>query len=204
MDQDKGLEQSDSRARIMDEAKVLFAARGYRGLSMREIAEAVGISKAGIYYHFRDKEALFSAIAHRYLDALSEMIDSSEQAHSSARRQVEQVVRLILQQPAEDRTLVRLANQEMALLSEPARSQFSAAYREKFVGRVRALIAKGMASGELRRLDPETATWALLGMMYPYFTPTDPTLGRFPPESVIDVLLCIFFDGMGLDDQTTE
>ena len=31
-------------------------AYGYNGISMREIAEAVGVSKAGLYYHFKDKE----------------------------------------------------------------------------------------------------------------------------------------------------
>ncbi len=49
----------DSREKILEQARQLFASQGYRGLSMRQIAEVVGISKAGIYYHFKDKEDLF-------------------------------------------------------------------------------------------------------------------------------------------------
>jgi AcrR family transcriptional regulator len=56
------VEASDITARIIEEATCLFVASGYCGISMREIAEAVGISKAGLYYHFRDKEDLFLAI----------------------------------------------------------------------------------------------------------------------------------------------
>lgn len=45
-------EGSDMLARILAAAARLFMARGYRGISMREIAEAVGISKAGLYFPF--------------------------------------------------------------------------------------------------------------------------------------------------------
>ena len=48
-------EALDLRARILAEATRLFVVYGYNGISMREIAEAVGVSKAGQYYHFKDK-----------------------------------------------------------------------------------------------------------------------------------------------------
>ena len=194
MENEQAQAHSDSRERILDEAKVLFALHGYRGLSMRAIAEAVGISKAGIYYHFRDKEDLFTAIVHRYLDDLARLIDTAQQAHAAVRTQVEEIVGAILRQPAGDRALVRLAGQEMAHLSEGARSRFEAAYEEQFIGRLRDVIAAGMARGELRALNPETAAWALLGMMYPYFTPAGEE--GYPPEAVIADLLRIYFDGL--------
>jgi AcrR family transcriptional regulator len=198
MDQARLPESSVSRERIMDEAQALFAARGYRGLSMREIAEAVGISKAGIYYHFRDKEDLFAAIIHRYLAALAELIDAAQHAHGTARLQLDEIVRAILHQPAQERSLVRLASQEMAHLREAERSRFDTAYDALFIGKLRGLIAAGMARGELRTMDAQTATWALLGMLYPYFTPVDPNHARFPPEAVIDGLLAIYFDGLSI------
>lgn len=198
MENEHAQAHSDSRERILDEAKVLFALHGYRGLSMRAIAEAVGISKAGIYYHFRDKEDLFTAIVHRYLDDLARLIDASQQAHVSVRTQVEDIVRAILRQPAEDRALVRLAGQEMAHLSEAARRRFDAAYEDQFIGRLRGVIAAGVARGELRALNPETAAWALLGMMYPYFTPAGEK--GDPLEPVIADLLRIYFDGLSAAD----
>ena len=48
-------EATEMLTRIVGEATCLFVVRGYRGISMREIAEAAGISKAGLYYHFKDK-----------------------------------------------------------------------------------------------------------------------------------------------------
>ena len=42
----------DLRAEILVQATPLFIAHGYRGLSMRQIAEAVGVTKAALYYCF--------------------------------------------------------------------------------------------------------------------------------------------------------
>lgn len=52
---------SDIRTRILLEATELFAQLGYRGTSMRAVAEAVGCTKPALYYHFGSKEDLFSA-----------------------------------------------------------------------------------------------------------------------------------------------
>ncbi|MBK9209973.1 MAG: helix-turn-helix transcriptional regulator [Anaerolineales bacterium] len=51
------------REQILDTAKSLFMQQGYHGLAMRQISEAVGVSKAALYYHFKDKEELFLAMA---------------------------------------------------------------------------------------------------------------------------------------------
>ena len=78
-------EAHDITARIIEEATCLFVASGYRGISMREIAEAVGISKAGLYYHFRDKEDLFLAILTANLDAVERIILDARRADLSTR-----------------------------------------------------------------------------------------------------------------------
>jgi AcrR family transcriptional regulator len=51
-----------SRARIIDAAAELFAARGFDGVSIRDIAKAVSMTTASLYYHFASKEELFVAV----------------------------------------------------------------------------------------------------------------------------------------------
>lgn len=59
----------DRRAFILTQAIPLFAATGYSGVSMRDISRAVGISKAALYYHFPDKQALYlAAVDHAFAD----------------------------------------------------------------------------------------------------------------------------------------
>ncbi len=81
-------EAHDITARIIEEATCLFVASGYRGISIREIAEAVGISKAGLYYHFRDKEDLFLAILTANLDAVERIILDTRPPPTSRRARV--------------------------------------------------------------------------------------------------------------------
>lgn len=48
--------------KIKETAARLFADKGYTSTSMREIAEAVGVTKAALYYHYPNKEAIFRAV----------------------------------------------------------------------------------------------------------------------------------------------
>src|SRR3954449_3709684 len=47
---------------ILDTALEVFAQQGFRGASLREIAERVGLSQAGVLHHFDSKEALLAAV----------------------------------------------------------------------------------------------------------------------------------------------
>ncbi|MFH1034520.1 MAG: TetR/AcrR family transcriptional regulator [Pseudomonadota bacterium] len=47
------------REEILELSKPLFAASGYDGVSMRDIAKAVGVTPAALYNHFSDKEQLY-------------------------------------------------------------------------------------------------------------------------------------------------
>lgn len=51
--------ERDGRERILREARTLFLQRGFAEVSMQQIADAVGMTKAALYYHFRNKDDLF-------------------------------------------------------------------------------------------------------------------------------------------------
>ncbi|GAA2907117.1 AcrR family transcriptional regulator [Microbacterium keratanolyticum] len=51
-----------TKARILAEARTLFARKGYAETSLREIAEAVGIKTPSLYAHFSNKESLYQAV----------------------------------------------------------------------------------------------------------------------------------------------
>ncbi len=62
-------EQTGTHDRILQKAVFLFAQTGFSGVSMRDIANAVGISAAALYHHFPDKGALYlAAVRHAFAD----------------------------------------------------------------------------------------------------------------------------------------
>ncbi len=189
-------DSGDSREAILAAAKILFVEQGYRGISMRQIAEAVGVTKAALYYHFQDKEDLFVAIVAEYLAEMSQIIDAALASQPDVRAQITDLVHTILVQPPEQRSILRLVSQEMSNVSPAHRAEFMQLYHEQFIGRIMSMLQTGMARGELRTLDPGLATWTLLGMMYPYFHPASPS-GPPAGEQQIKDLLSIFFEGLG-------
>lgn len=189
------LETVDSRAAILAAAQRLFVERGYRGISMREIAEAVGMTKAALYYHFRDKEHLFVALLQNVLGDLSTLIAESRAGDAGYQAQIERVVMRIMLLPAEERASLRLASQELGNLDEATRKAFVQIYHDQFIGRIAAIFEDGVTSGEFKALDPQVATWSLLGMLYPYFH-VSPVTGVMPSETLVAQLMEIFFHGL--------
>ena len=53
------------REEILDAALIEFADRTYNAVSMERLAECAGLSKAGIYAHFKSKEEIFHALLER-------------------------------------------------------------------------------------------------------------------------------------------
>ena len=70
MDNTSSTNQSEpsTRDRILASAARLFAKKGYAETSVRELAVAVGLNSASLYYHFPSKNAILEQILQDYLD----------------------------------------------------------------------------------------------------------------------------------------
>jgi AcrR family transcriptional regulator len=60
-----------SRRLVLDTALRLFSKQGYRGTSVREIADSAGVSIGNLYHHFPDKEAIFRTLLDEYREMTS-------------------------------------------------------------------------------------------------------------------------------------
>jgi len=188
-------ETRDLRELILATAKTLFSQQGYHGLAMRQISESLGVAKSALYYHFKDKEELFLAILESNLDEMEAALIQIQAQTITPSQRIQLLVEYILSQPAEQRAIIRLASQEMVQLSAATRQSFNQIYRKKFIDRIQLLLQSGMESGDFKRLDPEIATWVLLGMMYPYFYPSHTAETPIPDET-IQQILSIYLDGI--------
>ena len=66
---------NDTRDRILEIAETAVLAKGFAGTSIEELIAAVGITKSGFFYHFRDKGQLAKAMLLRYLDRDKALLD---------------------------------------------------------------------------------------------------------------------------------
>lgn len=60
-----------TKDRITEEALILFAEKGYKGTSVKNIADAVGIKDASLYNHFKSKQEIFDSIVELIMTHIS-------------------------------------------------------------------------------------------------------------------------------------
>ena len=95
--------------RILDAAEGLFASRGYRGTTLREVARAADLREPSLYNHFASKDDLYAAVLTRGLDPMLDRMDAvlADGAEEERRRLPELMLAYLTDHPDVARILVR-------------------------------------------------------------------------------------------------
>ena len=101
--------------RIARLALARFRVGGFVGTSIADLAGALGVSKAAIYYHYRSKDALL----HRLIDPLLDAIDACIQDHTTPARTPRQLLGAYLAVLIAHREVVPLVATDVAVLNHP-------------------------------------------------------------------------------------
>jgi AcrR family transcriptional regulator len=89
-----------AQMRVVSAALGLFAERGVSGTSLQMIADAMGVTKAAVYYQFKTKEEIVLAVADVELAALEAAIEAAEAEGRSVRARevlLEQIIDLAIE-----------------------------------------------------------------------------------------------------------
>jgi TetR/AcrR family transcriptional regulator, cholesterol catabolism regulator len=151
--QPQGVSSAKEKSRlpypILKAAAKLFRKHGFAGVSMREIAEAVQLSKAGLYHHCPSKEGLLAEIARVSGELLLEQLDRARNLDASPLARVRVFLVSRLQLVAEYQDLFAIIFQERPLLSGVAFRGVSAS-AEAYRSGVRLLLQEAQNAGEIR------------------------------------------------------
>jgi len=142
-----------TRTRVLDAAVGLFGTRGYEATSLDQVADASGVRKQTVLYHYGDKEGLLTAVIDRSADDLAAALERglARQGLTGWAR-VEAVVRATFRLAASRPALLGLVR-EVSRLGGPAAARLTAAL-EPLVHRATAFLDAEMAAGRIRRQDP--------------------------------------------------
>lgn len=111
-------EDRTRREQILEVALHLFRKQGFEGTPMSQIAEEIGISKAGLYHHFRTKDYVLRALVEPGFDRVEELLGRHRPAPNGSPEQralLEEYLDLILETPE----LMALLATDPAVLSRP-------------------------------------------------------------------------------------
>lgn len=178
------------RGEIFDAAVSVFCARGYDGGTMREIAEAVGISEPALYRHFSGKEDLFVQMVHEAGGRMmGEVLPFVEHVGPDNAHNV--LTRLLADRTSAARAYLPLLRTALAAsLHNPA---FLEAFREEIVVPATGVIAVLVRTLDERfSVDRETGTpeerarllisifigWLVTSSLFEEYPPISPTIER--------------------------
>ena len=140
------------REDITLKAGELFGEKGYHGVTVEQIAKALGISKPSIYYHFGSKEEIlfeFHMIAHqRSLDCLVSIFESDAGPVEKLRRAIESHIDLLSFEVTPNMSDVHLKFSLPKEFEEPIKE-----LRRKYDRLLKAIIKEGIKQGVFRNVD---------------------------------------------------
>lgn len=189
--------ETDGRERVLREAHAMFLDRGFAEVSMQQIADAAGMTKASLYYHFRDKEDLFAHVVHRegkrLLGGMNEVIDESESFS-------DQLLKITLYLFSAIRSDIgRLMSDAQRHVSEKSHQRMHEALKSRGneldpIGALRPIFARAQSRGEMRHLDIDAAAilfFSMVGGCFKFATEHNPDvrLGETDAANIVDVFL---------------
>ena len=153
---------ADFRDRACVAAARLFADKGAEGVTMRELASALGVSAMTPYRYFRDKDDILAAVRARAFDRFAEILKNAYAGTGPvlerAQAKREAYVRFALEESATYRLMFDLSQPTEDQYPDLVRAMMRA--RATMTSHVRDLVAEGVLSG-----DPELighVFWAVL------------------------------------------
>lgn len=154
----------DRQATLIASAAALFAAKGFKGTTTKEIARAAGISEALVFKYFPTKRALYAAILAEKAP-LSELLGSVEQL---ARQRDDYGVFTVIAgyriRPGADPTMLRLLLFS-ALEGHELADMFFGKQHRVFYDYLAGYIQIRIDEGAFRDVDPLLAARAFIGMV---------------------------------------
>lgn len=190
-----------TKEKILTAARKEFSEKGLDGARVDVIAEAAGVNKAMIYYHFASKEQLYDAILEAMFGRISAFVDRVLLDDLSMEARLEALARAYVDIVQDTPELPPIILREMAAGGQRVRRVFSQTLlRADVPARVRALLDEGVRSGHIRPVDVTHAVTSFIGMnlFYLFFQPLihsiweihdEEAFRRSRPREVVDLFL---------------
>src|ERR1700733_5436117 len=149
---------------ILEHATRLFAERGYDGTTLQDIADAIGITRPGLYHYITSKEQLLAALVRDISENTAHIVRAVRlRTDLSSVEKLRAVVRGLVLQRARAPEHFRVLDRTEAALPEEVAAQHLKARREVLT-EMRTIVEEGVSRGEFRPRDERLAALSVIGM----------------------------------------
>jgi len=145
-------------------AAEIMCHKGYEATSMNDIAEAAGLTKAGIYHYIRGKEDLLFGIMTYAMDNVEQHIIAPAMEEADAEARLYTIVERHTRSVLEGVGAITIVLEEVTALT-PAHRRTITARKRAYFEFIRRTLEQLASEGKLRSVSPTTAAFSLLGMI---------------------------------------
>ena len=188
--------EARGRASILDTAAKLFSQKGYRGVSIRDIAQACGMTNAALYYHFENKEDLYLAVLRRSHEKIMASIAARGNGDRDLRARLKRLVLAYADVMCEQRQSFHSMRRDLASVDSARAGKLFGEMRSTFMRPIVDVIESGQADGTIARGDARVYARLLHGMIIALTFEGPGRHQRLTPAEA-DVLVDVFLDGAG-------
>ena len=173
------------RDRICSAALELFASKGFHASSMRDLAQAVGVEAASLYYHFPSKQHLLFVLFERTMTDLVVALYTATQAPGTPTERLRNTVRQHVLFHIARRDESNISHSELHALT-PENRRLIVSIRDRYETQMRSLLEEGQQAGEFHMDDVSVTAIALLTMCSSVSDWIQPR-GRLQADAVADL-----------------
>jgi AcrR family transcriptional regulator len=188
---------SERRAHLVILAGELFAEKGFRATTVREIADAAGILSGSLYHHFDSKESIGDEILAGFLNEVLAGYRGAVADNDDPRATIERIVRSSTATLARHRAALTMLQRDWSYFSAQPRFDYLRRAMREIERTWITQLQRGKQAG-LFRADLDTKlTYRLLRdiLWIPTSWPQGGAAG-WSTEAVVDALLRLLFDGI--------
>jgi TetR/AcrR family transcriptional regulator len=163
----------ESRAAILQAAVREFSREGIAGARTDAIARAAHVNKALLYYYFKDKDTLYSAVLDQVFGGLTDSIQAALSTDLPPREKLLAYVGAHFDYIAGHPLYPRIVQGEMMRAARGSAPQLERIVKQYFVPlfrKVAAVIEEGQATGEFRSVDPMHFVPSMIAVIVFHFT----------------------------------
>lgn len=186
----------DRQAQLLQIACRFFARYGYKGTSLRDIAEEAHITKAALYYHFPNKNSLYERIVLEGLRVLVDEVTEATARAPTAREKLHAFMMTTAEIYVRDPDRWTAGSNAFWVDEDSVPRNAAIDLRDRYEQLLRSCIALGVQTGEFKDVDPAITGRVVLSMingLSRWFRPQGPlTIAQ-----VIDQYLGILLVGIG-------
>jgi AcrR family transcriptional regulator len=196
----KRMSADDRREQILQGATRLFAEKGFRGTTTRELAEHLAISEALMFKYFPSKEALYRAIIEKQINGDEDVFYPKEAIQSKNDRQVFQsVASYLIRKNTQDPNFMRLLLYS-ALEGHELSKIFTEGVALKNTRLLSEYIRQRIEEKAFKDVPPLLAARAFIGMVIHYILSQEvygmKGVFHFSHKKVVDTFVDAFLNGL--------